>query len=206
MIHVSPKKIAFTIAPLLVLGALLYFGWGLAAQATATASLYRTSDKELSSLTPAVTALMQGVAPTSGRQCAEVSHTYTTVHLYCDEWRDYAHTLTPLPAVSRAKVVAEARALDQALAQNGWTADRPQDAAHTVESAIPTAPLAQFIVNEVPFHKNVNGASCNLVVEFGGPTDGTSPGVININDFSCQQNVSYPQLNFTNYVDQGFGG
>jgi hypothetical protein len=112
----------------------------------------------------------------------------------------------PLPASSREKVVVSAIALDKALIKNGWQADRPQDKAHTVAAAIPTFPLAAFHVVQVPFHKNVGGISCNLDVEFGGPTDGTSPGVIGINRFSCQQDISYFMLHVSNYTNQGFGG
>lgn len=179
--------------------------WPFATRTTATAYLHQITTNELQPLVPATNALMQGAKPTVISECDEMSHSLTQTHLFCRDMYWYKLNTSPLPPSSRANVIAEATALDKALQQNGWQPDRPQDEAHSVAAAIPTSPLAVSHTVQVPFHKNVDAISCNLSVEFDGPTDGTSPGAIIINRFSCQQDISYFAPHTSNYINKDFG-
>ena len=198
-----------TIAPLAVFLLLLIFYpfvWHAIGKTAASAHLKQVSNQEMQPLIESVNGLMQGAVPRRILECNEVSHTYTKTQLYCQHVNLYAYNPNPLPDSSRSKIIAEAALLDKALAQNGWKVDRPQDKAKTVVTSIPTISLESFHGGGVPFHKNIGNISCNFEVSFVGPTDGTSPGVINIYLFSCQQNITYFMIRASNYVNKGFGG
>lgn len=200
------KKFIISIAVLVFLIVFYAFVWPATSKAVATSHLQHVSSQELQPLIQPVSGLMQGARLKSTLECDEVSHTHTKTQLYCQNVNSYKYNQEPLADSARAKIVDEAAVLDKVLAQNGWTIDRPQDPAKTVVASIPSTPLEPFHLAGVPFHKNIGNISCNFEVEFSGPTDGISPGAININQFSCQQNVTYFMLHFTNYTNPGFGG
>ena len=189
----------------LLLLTLYAYVWPAISKAAATAHLKQVSDQQMQPLLQPVNALMQGTGPKRVLECDEVSHTYTKTQLYCQDVNVYKYNPEPLSDSSRSKVATEAALLDKALAQNGWTADRPQDKIKTVAASIPTTSLQPFHENGVPFHKNIGNISCNLEVSFSGPSDGFSPGVMNINQFSCQQNISFFMLHASSHVNQRFG-
>lgn len=180
--------------------------WPAVAERVAAYKLTRVYAEQSRPLLKPVNDLLQGAHPAAILQCDELSHSHTRVQLYCQALRVYAYSATPLPASSRAKVLDEARVLDQALKANGWTADRQQDSIKTIAASVPTSPRDEFHTGGVPFHKNIGDISCNLEVDFGGPTDGASPGTINVNRFSCQQNIAYFMPHLSNYTNTGFGG
>jgi hypothetical protein len=99
----------------------------------------------------------------------------------------------PLPASARDHILASAHNLDVLLLRNGWTIAKP------------VAPFTSTQV--VPYHENIGGISCNLIIQFSGPNDGVSPGIVSVNEFSCQQAVSIviPHI-FTHAADPGYGG
>jgi hypothetical protein len=114
----------------------------------------------------------------------------------------------PLPASARDHILASAHNLDVLLLRNGWTIDRPQDPITTIAGSILTKPVAPFTSTQVvPYHENIGGISCNLIIQFSGPNDGVSPGIVSVNEFSCQQAVSIviPHI-FTHAADPGYGG
>ncbi len=163
--------------------------------ASATSHLRTVYQQELSPLVPYVNQLMAGQKPTQTFHCATESYTPSQTQLYCVGSVNYAYNPTPLPASARASVKAAAASLDRTLKAHGWVVDRPQDAITSVEGSLPSKPRSDgFVAGEVPFHKNIGDISCNFEVEFDGPTDGVSPGIIIPNEFSCQQNVTYADI------------
>ncbi len=145
-------------------------------------------------LLPTITALVGRQPERSVFQCYDSSHSHTTTDTTCQNFQIYRYSFTPLPASSRQQVLYEANKLDSLLKRYGWTADRQQDKIKTVAASVPTTPLAAFYVSEVPFHKNIGNISCNLEISFEGPTQGISPGSINVNEFSCRQYFTYFML------------
>ncbi|MDB5185182.1 MAG: hypothetical protein JWN38_990 [Candidatus Saccharibacteria bacterium] len=184
---------------------LYVFIWPTISKAAATAHLKQVSNQQMQPLLQPINALMQGVSPSVDLECNEVSHTHTKTQLYCQNVNVYTYNSEPLSDSSRSRVVTEASLLDKTLVQNGWTADRPQDKIKTVAASIPTTSLQPLHTDGVPFHKNIGNISCNLEVTFSGPSDGISPGAINVNQFSCQQNISYFMLHPSSHVNRGFG-
>lgn len=182
------------------------FIWPKVNEDAATSKLSSAYSSQILPLAPTVDGLLGNTGKTTS-QCDETSHSRTRVYLYCQEFMVYAPALTPLPDASRPAVLTIASQLDQKLRQNGWTPDRPHDVVTTVRGSVPSTPLPSFYSSdEVPFHKNVGTVSCNFEVDFEGPSDGISPGIILASRMSCQQNVSFFMPSTTNWVNSGFGG
>lgn len=203
---VSLKKKLIAATGIILFVVLAVLVWSAPTEAVLTIQLRQAAAEELQPLVPAVNALMQGAEPERRLDCFRSKQTYTKAHLFCRDMFVYPYESSagPLPASLREDVVAQAETLDSLLEQNGWKPDRPQDKEHTVVDTIPSAPLEAFHGKQIPFHKNVrDGISCNLVIGFSGPTDGTSPGEVNVTRFSCQKHYSFLQLNTSTYTRGG---
>ncbi|MDB5182397.1 MAG: hypothetical protein JWO47_181 [Candidatus Saccharibacteria bacterium] len=200
----TPKRI---IAFLIILLVIYILTGPMISKAMATSHLKQVSNREMQPLLEPINALMQGAEPRRVLECGEKSHTHIKTNLFCQDVNFYKYNPEALPDSSRSRIASEAAYLDKILAQNGWTIDRPQDEIKTIEGSIPTTALQRFYGGgQVPFHKNIGAISCNLEIWFGGPTDGISPGAVNVNRFSCQQHISYPMLHISNHINRSFGG
>ncbi len=174
-------------------------------KAIANIHLKQVTMNELLPLVPAVSDL-RDADPESQRQCSERSasqHSYTTRKLWCQEMFVYRYDGQPLPESMRAVTVQKAGILDELLKQKGWTPTRP-DKAQTIVDAIPSAPLAAFHSSHVTFRKEVDGVRCRFSISFGGPTDGSSPGIVGVTDLSCMHEVSFFSLHIPRFTKQGF--
>lgn len=206
MTKLFSKKAAIFLSAAALLAILYAFVWPAMGKVLAAAHLKKVSSQEMQPLIQPVSNVVQGAPPKRTVACYEESYTRTKTQLYCQDANIYPYNPEPLPDSSRSEVVAQAAVLDKTLTKNGWVIDRPQDKIKTVAESIPTEPLEPFHGDGVPFHKNIGTISCNLKVSFSGPTDGVSPGVIIIDQFSCQQNTSYFMLHASSHTNQGFGG
>jgi hypothetical protein len=127
----------------------------------------------------------------SKSQCQGWRHSYWRTTTLCQAFRVYPYNPTHIPAERRQDIAAHAKELDGLLKAHGWTVDRPNDPITTIAGSLPSAPLpAGYSTQSVPFHKNVGEISCNLKISFTGPSNGQSPGIIMVDEFSCQQNSS----------------
>jgi len=191
---------------LLVVVCLLTIAWPMAVKTQANARLIEAVDSELQPLVLVVSELIQGAAPVSHRECSERSlslRSYTTRSLWCKESLVYKHSFEPLPESMRQDVIEDAKALDSLLVANGWKPTRP-DKTQTVADTIPSSPLRAFYSEHISFSKEVGDVRCYLKVSFGGPTDGTSPGTVNITDFSCTQETRFFSPHIPRFTKQGF--
>jgi hypothetical protein len=128
-------------------------------------------------------------------QCMDRQHSYWRTMALCQAFRIYPYNPTPVPAERRQDIAVHAKELDRLLKSRGWTLDRPNDSVTTIVGSLPSTPLQTgYSTQSVPLHKNIDGVSCNLKISFTGPTDGQSPGIVMVDEFSCQQNSSYFQF------------
>lgn len=204
LFELNERAIFFITGVLVVVAVAI--AWPLVAQYVISTNLARIYSEQSKPLLQPVADLLGSDASTPAAECYERSHDYTQVKLDCEVGRTYTTSVKPRTDASRAEVLAKAKALDAALNAQGWVADRQQDAVKTVADAVPSAPLASFHSISVPFHKNIGSTSCNLEVFFTGPSDGVSPGMVDVNRFSCQQNASYFMPHPTVYKNNSFGG
>lgn len=196
--HVTRKA---RIAGAVVLGVLLataifLVATPLIAERILTRKLDKVYAEQSAIFIPQLNAMLSREPSRNEARCYDDHHDRWRTHSICTRFPVYKYNPAPVPAASRQTVLQNARKLDELLRKNGWTADRPQDPIRTIEASVPTSNLAPHYVQQVPFHKNIGYISCNLEIVFSGPADARSPGAINLNFFSCQQNISYfePQV------------
>jgi hypothetical protein len=84
---------------------------------------------------------------------------------------------------------------DTLLQANGWINDSPKNGRVNLTS-ISSVDTSAYTEMSVPFHKNIGSISCNLDIDFGtlGSPLTASTGSLNVNEFSCSQDIAYPEL------------
>ena len=185
------KIIIASLAGVVVLVAAYAFAAPWAFAHMAEGHVHNIFNQEAEKLTPAVSALVGKQPHDIITDCYDSEHTSVLTHSQCTSFRAYDYDGAPFPASQRSQVVDHAKQLDKILADNGWMADRQQDKIKTVADDIPASALEAYHGNPIAFHKNIGAVSCNLRIDFSGPTDGASPGVLTVDQFSCQQDATY---------------
>lgn len=161
-------------------------------------------NKQVAIFTPLINDLVGQSSKETVSQCDEDSHTHFKSNVYCDSFQNYNWQFAN--DTSSQKVKISAKALDNALIQNGWSADRPQDSTKTIYDLVNSdvkkldSSTTGF---SVPFHKNIGSISCNLDITISLAQDNKSISAINLNTFTCSQSFSYPRLHFDTVVSKG---
>lgn len=137
--------------------------------------------------------------------CTISNTTHWTSTQRCATYSTYTYNDQPLSAEKQATYSQHAAKLDALLAARGWTPDRPQDTIKTLASSNPYLASNGGTGGQVPFHKNIGAISCNLEIDYNGldSTTGPSPGALNVNQFSCQEEFSYTQFHLLTRRESG---
>jgi hypothetical protein len=138
-------------------------------------------------------------------QCIDELHTHWQTQLICENFTSYPYNATPISQAAKNTYATNAAKLDQLLKQNGWVNDRPHDQITSLVASNPYAPQNGGLGGDIPFHKNIGAISCNLEIDFEGLShaDTVDPGSISVNDFGCQQTITYFMPHLTNWQSLG---
>lgn len=144
--------------------------------------------------------------PSTRFQCLDEQHTHWQTEVICQNFAVYNYNESPISAAAKNNYPSNAAKFDQLLKENGWVNDRPQDPVTTLAGSNPYSPQNAGQGGSVPFHKNIGSISCNLKINFNplnDPNNPAAPGAINVNEFSCSQNIRFFMPHFTNWQAQG---
>lgn len=198
------KRLKLMLTVLLLLWLLCYMLIPLGMEYLLTARLRSTYDDQRQLLGATIQDIV-GTNISDTFQCEVVTQSHTRTTLFCQKFGSTAYQFSKPSQTSIDKLPGNITHLDALLAQNGWQIDRPQDDIKSIEASSSYSAANGGVGGQVPFHKNVGAISCNLIIVFdplpsqmlSGQT--VSPGAINVNQFSCQQTVSYPMLHMKAY-------
>lgn len=127
-------------------------------------------------------------------QCTDELHTHWQTEVLCENFANYTYNQSPISRTAKASYPVNAARFDQLLKQNGWVNDRPHDPVTTLSDSNPYLSQNAGRGGSVPFHKNIGSISCNLEIDFNplnDPNNPVAPGAINVNEFSCSQNIKF---------------
>jgi hypothetical protein len=168
--------------------------WPLLIERQETRDVHRAFNEEYAALSSAIESLGIAHATTISTQCDLERTTYTQTEEICQVVAQYPVSLLALDDNATHAYPTRAAKLDALLAQRGWRPDRPQDKDHTLVSIDPFTPQNGSIGGALPLHKNIGPVSCNLEVDYHGPAEIGTPGVLDINEFVCGKRIVYPML------------
>ncbi len=194
----QPKTIRKFLYIFGILAVFLFINWFAVPQIATTLQSRHLNQVFSQQVTLLSTALMSiGIAgsPIHYDQCGVVpGTTHWITRVDCDSFNNYPYSSsTGLPS----DYLANATKLDQLLQANGWINDSMKNNRVDFTSLDPVT-AAQPGDIDLPFHKNIGTISCNLDVVFSSlnyPSPlMSSSGSLNINTFSCSEQMSYPEL------------
>jgi len=203
----APKNIIISSISVILILILLSFGYLTSAERRTASKLQSDYNQEANALGGLVGAL--GVTRSDDEifQCSVTQTTHTQTHERCEDFARYSYNSQPISASAKQNYAANAAKLDALLKSRGWSNDRPHDAITTLAASNPYSAQNGGVGGSVPFHKNVGAVSCNFEITFSGLSSSASatPGAINVNQFSCQQNISFAALHIDAYTRQSNG-
>jgi hypothetical protein len=188
-----PVPLRWAIVILLVIGliSIPYFllSSTVAANPISTSSLRSTFKAQSNVLAGPIGALGITEHPTASVQCVDDSSTTWMTNFLCLDEYNYPFNTRVISKTALSNYPTNAAKFDALLLQNEWINDRPHDLVTTVAASNPYLPASGGEGAEVPFHKNFGNISCNLEIGFNSLTGVIHPGSINVNQFSCQQEI-----------------
>lgn len=144
--------------------------------------------------------------PNTHFQCIDERHTHWQTEVICENFAVYGYNQSPISVTAKNNYAHNAAKFDQLLKENGWANDRPQDSVTSLAGSNPYSSQNGGRGGSVPFHKNIGSISCNLKIDFNplnDPSNPVAPGAINVNEFSCSQNVTFFMPHLTKWQAQG---
>jgi hypothetical protein len=129
--------------------------------------------------------------PSTDLQCIDELHTHWQTQVICQDFASYPYVSSSISQTASNAYPKNAAKFDELLKQNGWVPDRPHDPIVSLAASNPSLPQNGGLGGSVPFHKNIGAISCNLEIDFQGLSEPIDPGSINVNDFGCQQTITY---------------
>lgn len=198
------KSILFFVIATLVCITAFHFASAYISKQKAIAHLDRITDDVKGTVVPYLENLV-GSAVSESVECSERSPSvgsFTTRTLWCRKSLRFQHSPNAVSESMRAEIEAKAKVLDEFLSANGWKpsrADKP-----SITAIIPDQPLEAFHSETITFRKEKENVKCLLSISFQGPTNESSPGIVNVGDFSCMHETKFFSLHIPHFTRQGF--